>query len=47
MTTPPLFRAAMAMSSISPWMASPSMVRLPSSSAVVPRITATSMGKAW
>ena len=47
MTMPPLLRAAMAMASISPWTASPSMVRLPSSSAVVPRMTATSMGKAW
>ena len=47
MTMPPLLRAAMAMASISPWTASPSIVRLPSSSAVVPRITATSIGKAW
>src|SRR5207247_1884147 len=47
MTMPPLFRAAMAMASISPWTASPSIVRLPSSSAVVPRMTATSIGKAW
>ena len=47
MTMPPLFRAAMAIASISPWTASPSIVRLPSSSAVVPRITATSIGKAW
>ena len=47
MTMPPLFRAAMAIASISPWTASPSIVRLPSSSAVVPRMTATSIGKAW
>ena len=47
MTMPPLFRAAIAMASISPWIASPSIVRLPSSSAVVPRMTATSIGKAW
>ena len=47
MTMPPLLCAAMAIESISPWTASPSMVRLPSSSAVVPRMTATSMGKAW
>src|SRR5438270_10327608 len=47
MTIPPLFRAAIAMESISPWTASPSIVRLPSSSAVVPRMTATSIGKAW
>ena len=47
MTMPPLLRAAMAMASISPWTASPSMVRLPSSSAVVPRMTATSIGNAW
>ena len=33
--------------SISPWTASPSIVRFPSSSAVVPRMTATSIGKAW
>ena len=37
----------MAIASISPWTASPSIVRLPSSSAVVPRMTATSIGKAW
>ena len=36
MTMPPLLRAAMAIASISPWTASPSIVRLPSSSAVVP-----------
>ena len=47
MTMPPLLRAAMAIASISPWTASPSIVRLPSSSAVVPRMTATSIGKAW
>ena len=47
MTIPPLFRAAMAIASISPWTASPSIDRLPSSSAVVPRMTATSIGKAW
>ena len=47
MTIPPLLRAAMAIASISPWTASPSIVRLPSSSAVVPRMTATSIGKAW
>ena len=47
MTMPPLFRAAIAIASISPWTASPSIVRLPSSSAVVPRMTATSIGKAW
>ncbi len=47
MTMPPLLRAAMAMASISPWTASPSIVRLPSSSAVVPRMTATSIGNAW
>ena len=47
MTMPPLLRAAMAMSSISAWMASLSIVMLPSSSAVVPRMTATSMGNAW
>ncbi len=47
MTIPPLLRAAIAMASISPWTASPSMVRLPSWSAVVPRMTATSIGKAW
>ena len=46
-TIPPLFRAAIAIASISPWTASPSIVRLPSSSAVVPRMTATSIGKAW
>ena len=47
MTMPPLLRAAIAMASISPWTASPSIVRLPSSSAVVPRMTATSIGNAW
>ncbi len=47
MTIPPLFRAAIAIASISPWTASPSIVRLPSSSAVVPRMTATSMGNEW
>ena len=47
MTMPPLLRAAMAIASISPWTASPSIVRLPSSSAVVPRMTATSIGNAW
>ncbi len=47
MTIPPLLRAAMAIASISPWTASPSIVMLPSSSAVVPRMTATSIGKAW
>ena len=47
MTMPPLLRAAIAIDSISPWTASPSIVRLPSSSAVVPRITATSIGNAW
>ncbi len=47
MTMPPLLRAAMAMASISPWTASPSIVRLPSSSAVVPRMMATSIGNAW
>ena len=46
-TIPPLLRAAMAIASISPWTASPSIVRLPSSSAVVPRMTATSIGNAW
>jgi hypothetical protein len=37
----------MAMSSISAWIASDSMVIEPSSSAVVPRMTATSMGNEW
>ena len=47
MTVPPQFRAAIAIDSISPWSASPSIVRLPSSSAVVPRMTTTSIGKLW
>ena len=45
-TIPPLFRAAIAIASISASTASPSIVRLPSSSAVVPRMTATSIGNA-
>ncbi len=46
-TFPPLLRAAMAMASMSPRTASSSSVRLPSSSAVLARMTATSMGNAW
>ena len=46
MTMPPLLRTAIAMASDSSVSASRSIVRLPSVSAVVARISATSIGKA-